>query len=268
MHRHLKVPTLKMMSSFVRTIVLPVVLCFSSLAALLTISSAQTKTYSTPLSGPELSGPIVKPGLSPPADDAVDQEKPADYAYGAFQRGYYLTALKLALPRAESGDPAAQTLIAELYWRGLGVGKDQKEGARWYAFAADAGGREAQFAYGNILLRGKVVEQDKERGETYLRKAADAGIAAAQNDLAIAHLTGKGVGRDLAVARSLFRQAADQGHLWAKNNLAGMLEMGWGGSADRKAAKRFYREAAEQGLDQAERNLERMRRADQASLQQ
>ena len=28
-------------------------------------------------------------------------EKPADLAYGAYQRGYYLTALDLALPRAE-----------------------------------------------------------------------------------------------------------------------------------------------------------------------
>ena len=35
-----------------------------------------------------------------------------DDAYGAFQRGYYLTALALALPRAEKADPAAQTLIA------------------------------------------------------------------------------------------------------------------------------------------------------------
>ena len=38
-----------------------------------------------------------------------------DDAYGAFQRGYYLTALSLALPRAEKADPAAQTLIAEIY---------------------------------------------------------------------------------------------------------------------------------------------------------
>src|SRR5690606_23932887 len=35
----------------------------------------------------------------------------ADYAFGAFQRGYFLTALELALPRAEQGDAAAQTLI-------------------------------------------------------------------------------------------------------------------------------------------------------------
>ena len=47
-----------------------------------------------------------------------------DDAYGAFQRGYYLTALALALPRAERADPAAQTLIAEIYAKGLGVAEN------------------------------------------------------------------------------------------------------------------------------------------------
>ena len=40
---------------------------------------------------------------------------------GAFQRGLYMTALNLALPRAEAGDPAAQTLVAEILSRGLGA---------------------------------------------------------------------------------------------------------------------------------------------------
>src|SRR4051794_21216035 len=61
----------------------------------------------------------------PPAQDATVQPPengprlPVDEAYGAFQRGFYLTALQLALPRAEKGDAKAQTLIAEIYARGL-----------------------------------------------------------------------------------------------------------------------------------------------------
>ena len=47
-----------------------------------------------------------------------------DAAYGAFQRGFYLTALSLALPRAETGDKAAQTLIGEIYSKGLGVAEN------------------------------------------------------------------------------------------------------------------------------------------------
>ena len=39
--------------------------------------------------------------------------------FGAFQRGQYLKAMELALPRAQLGDPAAQTLLAELFASGF-----------------------------------------------------------------------------------------------------------------------------------------------------
>jgi len=54
-----------------------------------------------------------------------------DAAYGAFQRGYYLTALEFALPRAEQGDRAAQTLIGQIYADGLGVAEDKQKAATW-----------------------------------------------------------------------------------------------------------------------------------------
>src|SRR5262245_49632997 len=58
------------------------------------------------------------------SNDVFGPRVRVDQAYGAFQRGYFLTALALALPRAEAADPAAQTLIAELYAQGLGVGQN------------------------------------------------------------------------------------------------------------------------------------------------
>ncbi len=96
-----------------------------------------TKKITRPLEGPELDGPIVRPGKPKPEELAEVNTRSTDLAFGAFQRGYYLTALELALPRAESGDPAAQTLIAELYWKGLGVGRDPKKAVDWYQFAAN-----------------------------------------------------------------------------------------------------------------------------------
>ena len=51
----------------------------------------------------------------PPSSDGPD------LAYGAFQRGFYLTAFQLALDRAEAGDVAAQTLIGLIYEGGYGV---------------------------------------------------------------------------------------------------------------------------------------------------
>jgi len=56
-------------------------------------------------------------------------EKPfkgkVDDAYGAFQRGYYLTAFNEATKRVdENKDPKAMTLLAELYANGFGVKQD------------------------------------------------------------------------------------------------------------------------------------------------
>ena len=42
-------------------------------------------------------------------------DRPVDEAYGAFQRGYYVTARNLAMPRAEAGDGGS----TDLAWRDL-----------------------------------------------------------------------------------------------------------------------------------------------------
>ena len=66
----------------------------------------------------------AQPAPLPSADNINPDRfgaKPADAAYGAFQRGLYKTAYNLALTRAQNGDPAAQTLVAEILSRGLGV---------------------------------------------------------------------------------------------------------------------------------------------------
>ncbi|MEL6968090.1 MAG: tetratricopeptide repeat protein, partial [Pseudomonadota bacterium] len=149
-----------------------------------------SKRFTEPMAGPELQSPLSDPEAASGSNagkknGATAPDDPgADLAYGAFQRGYFLTAFKLALPRAESGDPAAQTLIAELYWNGFGIAKDQKKAVDWYRFAAEGGNKEAQFAYANILLRGKVVDTDKERGTDFMRKSAKQGHAQANFNLA------------------------------------------------------------------------------------
>lgn len=106
-------------------------------------------------------------------------EKPysgkVDEAYGAFQRGYYLTALDKALPRAQLGDPAAQTLIAELLAQGLGVRQDPDKAVFWYSKAADGGDPNAMFKYALLLMEGRFVKKDKAKADELMKKAADAG---------------------------------------------------------------------------------------------
>lgn len=90
---------------------------------------------------------------------ALPAEKPfagkVDDAYGAFQRGFYLTAMDLALPRAQLGDPAAQTLVASILEQGLGVARNPKDAAFWYGQAANNGDPAAMFKYALILMEGR-----------------------------------------------------------------------------------------------------------------
>lgn len=132
-----------------------------------------------------------------------------DRAYGAYQRGYYLTAFELALPRAKLGDPKAQTLIAEMYDKGLGVAKDPGEATAWYGLAAENGDREAQFGYAVKLLEGRHVEKDIERAKELLRRAAREGHATAAFNYAQLIVDERPTGAGAREALPFFLQAAE-----------------------------------------------------------
>ena len=53
-----------------------------------------------------------------------------DPAYDAFVDGKYLTAIAEARKAAANGDPAAHTLLGEIYSGGFGVKRDLSEAAR------------------------------------------------------------------------------------------------------------------------------------------
>jgi len=137
-----------------------------------------------------------------------------DLAFGAFQRGYYVTAMREAMKRVESNpnDGAAMTLIAELYAQGLGVRGDPVESARWLKLGAAHGDRQAIFG------------------------------------LAIAELKGDGVPKDRAGAQALFQKAAAQNHPGALYNLGVMaIENSTGAAPDFQKAARYFKQAADLG---------------------
>ena len=219
----------------------------------------ETKRYTKPLEGPELDGPILPLDRKTPTPRLTDESAPdpgADLAFGAYQRGYYLTALQLALPRAESGDPAAQTLIATLYDRGLGVPRDMEKAAEWYRFAADAGNREGQFAYANMLLRGGGVEADKEAGAEYMKLAAQAGHPQAAFNLAQIITARRPTWAGYADALPWYEQAAQAGLADANYALANMHKAARGVAINDDAkALDYLRKAAQGGLDTAQLDL-------------
>jgi hypothetical protein len=175
------------------------------------------------------------PPLPPPATD----NSKIDAAYGAFQRGYYLTALADATQRAEHNDPVAMTLLGEIYAQGLGVGRDDSKAAQWYKLAAAHGDRDAMFALAMFNLEGRAGPRNTGEADRLLEAAAQLGHAAAAYDLGLLYLQGQQFPQDFAKAATLFKQASAAGNPEAQYALATMYKEGRGVPKDAKDATRL-----------------------------
>jgi TPR repeat protein len=184
-----------------------------------------------------------------------DEQKP-DLAYGAFQRGEYLTAFQLALPLAEKGDAAAQTLIAELYDKGLGIGRDTRQAATWYKIAAESGNREAQFSYALKLLQGRDLPQDKPKGEAMMKKAAEAGHPVAMFNHANQIVANRPTSAGYRQALPFYEKAAENRLADAYYALAVIYREGrTNGIQDPVKARQWLERAAKAGVDTAQIEL-------------
>ncbi|MCP4182552.1 MAG: sel1 repeat family protein [Hyphomicrobiales bacterium] len=174
-----------------------------------------------------LEQPVVDKDKNDKFASKSDTGKP-DLAYGAYQRGYYLTAFNHALPRAKLGDPAAQLLIGVLYEKGLGIKQNRKEAAHWYKFAAENGSKEAQFSYALKLLEGVHVTKDKKTARELLKKAADAGHSVAQFNYAQMIVDERPTSQGIKLALSYYEKAAASGVANAYLAIAQILTRGYG----------------------------------------
>lgn len=179
-----------------------------------------------------------------------------DLAYGAFQRGHYLTAFEHALPRAKLGDPAAQTLIAEIYDKGLGIKLDKSTATQWYKFAAEGGSREAQFSYALKLLEGKYVEKNKIKARALLEQAANAGHSVAQFNFAQIIVDERPTSRGYEIALGYYAKSASSGVANAYYAMAKIYARGYGIHApDETKARALLIKAARNGIDNAQIEL-------------
>jgi TPR repeat protein len=172
---------------------------------------------------------------------------PPDFAFGAFQRGWFLTAFSLALERAERGDAPAQTLLGVLLSRGLGVKQDIAAAADWFSLAGKAGDAEALYALGRLHFEGQGMEQDFAAAAELFKQAADKGHAVAARELAYLLLEGKGQAQNAMLAAAYLRRAAALGDMDAQYTLGGLFIEGVGVGADETQAARWYAEAARNG---------------------
>jgi TPR repeat protein len=127
----------------------------------------------------------------------------------AAARGDYATALKEWLPLAKQGNADAQYNLGKLYWRGLGVPKDDVEAVKWYHRSAEQGHPEAQVILGRLYFAGAGVPQHYGEAMKWLRKAAEQGHPEAQFELGLKYENGHGTEMDLV-----------QAHMWYNLSVA------------------------------------------------
>ncbi len=182
-------------------------------------------------------------------------EKPftgkVDEAFGAFQRGYYLTAMSKALPKAQLGDPAAQTLVAELLASGLGVKQNVKDAVFWYEQAARGGDPNAAYKYALILMEGNLVARDKAKADEMMRKAAEGGNANAQFNVAQILVAASPGEKGLRDALPFYEKAADQGIPDAQYALSQIYMNIDVPKAKKDSARMWLEKAAKAGFDTA-----------------
>ena len=217
------------------------------------------------IAGPYLPGPIARGGergnVEPQPGPVGPLKDGPDLAYGAYQRGYYLTAMALALPRAEAGDPAAQTLLGELHIQGLGVRRDLAAARQWYRFAAETGDVKARFAYASLLMRSEeksAEERAKDRAEAreHMKAAAEAGHSRAQFNFAQMLVAERPSYAGFARALPFYEAAAKAGIVDAQYALATLNAAGNGMvMPDETAARLWLQRAAAGGHDTAQVEL-------------
>jgi uncharacterized protein len=198
-----------------------------------------------------------KPG-APPAAAAMPipfSGNAPDLAFGAFQRGQYITAFGLATQRAlDRKDPKSMTLLGELYANGLGVPQDDKKAAGWYQLAAVRGDSNAIFALAMFDLQGRAGPRDRQKSAKLLADATKLGHPIAAYDLALLYIEGQLFPQDFTHAAELLRIAANAGNPQAEYALGTLYKEGRGVPKDAHEAVRLFSLAAL--ADQADAEVE------------
>lgn len=185
---------------------------------------------------------------APPADaQPAAPAKPEDLAFGAYQRGYFLTAFNEATRLATQNNVNAMALLGELYANGFGVGRNDEKAAQWYKLAADRGDREAMFALALFRFQGRGGPRDPAAGAKLFEQAANRGHISAAYNLGLLYLQGEQVAQDFKRAAELFQIGARAGSPEAQYALATLYKNGSGVPKNEDEAMRLMGQAAMSG---------------------
>jgi len=224
----------------------------SSVFAAVLCAASFSQVFLNDVAAAQTARPPTKPSAAEQSTTQVQQNSDAapsasqpDLAFGAFQRGYFLTAFSIATKRvADDNDVKAMTLLGELYADGLGVAQDDKKAAEWYKFAAARGDSNAMFALAMFALNGRTGPRDRQASTQWLAAAAKLGHPLAAYDLALLYIEGQLFPQDFTRAAQLLRVAADAGNPDAQYALGTFYKAGRGVPQDMHEAVQLWAKAA------------------------
>lgn len=125
---------------------------------------------------------------------------------------------------AKTGDPAAELLLAQLYYFGMEDREPDFERARVYFERSASKGNEGAMSFlGQMYYRGEGVAIDYARAYDYFVQAAQRDLPAALNGLGLMYWRGQEVAKDLAEAEAYFKRAAELHYPEAHYNYAMVL---------------------------------------------
>lgn len=174
----------------------------------------------------------------------------------AYDRGDYASALEIAAPLADLGNPNAQFLLALMYDDGDGVALDDETAMRWYQQAAEQGHSDAQFNLAYMHDHGEGTPENNPQALRWYTRAAEQGDAAAQMNLALMYdFAESGIERDMNQALKWYTAAAEQDTRGAQYNLAVIYDEGDGVPEDNVKAMYWYQRSAMLGDTSSQTNL-------------
>jgi hypothetical protein len=210
-------------------------------------SPGVTTPFANPAAGVASQVQAAPPPLPPRADG-----KPPDLAFGAYQRGNFLLALREAERRIDDNfkDAAAMTLIGAIYHDGAAVGRNDLEASRWYRLASNLGDPQAAYELGVLLLQGaNSVPKDQAGAKEQFERAAAKNQPGALYNLGVMALDpSNGQKPDFAKAAQFFLRAANAGDDNGAYSFGVMLREGKGVRPDVAESAHWLKRAADGGI--------------------
>ncbi|MGD8569345.1 MAG: hypothetical protein PVJ39_14755 [Gammaproteobacteria bacterium] len=173
------------------------------------------------------------------------------YLLGDFEKARYE-----ALVAATDGDPAAQMLLGQLYFKGEGVEKDIATALYWYEKAASQGFGEAQYRLGSLYFTGKDnIPKDYNKAYQWLSQAAENGKPEAKPKLEGLFKMESGKVVNLHESLEVLQQVAATGNRQARYLLAEKLLDGIGLEKNTAKAVEMLTDDAKHGFVKAQKRL-------------